>query len=50
MNRPLDKSWNKIFSQYGIYKHDFKLSPFAITAAQIKSACQEFTKTGAKEQ
>lgn len=44
-----DKSWEKIFADYKIYKHNFDKSPFLITAPQIKKACQDFTKTGEKE-
>jgi len=45
----IDESWEKIFREYGIFKHDFNSSPFYITARQIKYACQEFTETGQKE-
>ncbi len=44
-----DKSWKKIFTDYGIDKHDFTLSPFEISAKEIKKACQDFTQTGEKE-
>lgn len=44
-----DKSWNKIFSDYKILKHDFNQAPFILTAQMIKKACQNFTKTGEKE-
>ena len=44
-----DKSWDKIFSDYKILKHDFDESPFELTADMIKTACQDFTKTGEKE-
>jgi hypothetical protein len=43
------KSWNKIFKDYSIHKHNFDESPFRITAVQIKRACQNFTETGEKE-
>lgn len=49
MNRPVDKSWAKIFQDYNIDEHDFNKSPFFITAEKIKIACQEFKKTGEKE-
>ena len=44
-----DKSWEKIFSDYEILKHDFDSSPFTLTAEQIKLSCQDFTKTAEKE-
>ena len=45
----ISDSWGKIFADYNINNHDFDESPFLITAAQIKKACQDFTKTGQKE-
>ncbi len=42
-------SWQKIFSDYQILKHDFNKSPFFISAQQIKKSCQRFKTTGAKE-
>lgn len=44
-----DASWDAIFLAYGICGHDFDAGPFPISASQIKTACQEFTKTGQKE-
>ena len=44
-----DKSWEKIFDDYEIYKHDFNKEPFYITATQIKRSCQDFKETGEKE-
>lgn len=44
-----DKSWEKIFSDYKIYEHDFDKEPFGITATQIKRSCQDFKETGEKE-
>ncbi|HIP07538.1 MAG TPA: hypothetical protein EYG66_06730 [Mariprofundaceae bacterium] len=44
-----DVSWAKIFDDYAIHKHDFSKSPFDISAAQIKQACQGFRKTAEKE-
>ena len=44
-----DPSWNAIFLEYGIYEHDFNAGPFPISANQIKTACQNFTRTGQKE-
>ena len=48
-NPSKDHPWEKIFSEYGIHNHDFNLQPFTINAQQIKSACQDFTKTAEKE-
>ncbi len=44
-----DQSWQKIFDDYYIGKHNFDEAPFFITAAQIKASCQNFTTTGEKE-
>lgn len=44
-----DKSWEKIFFDYQIDKHNFNESPFEISAEMIKKACQNFKKTGEKE-
>jgi len=44
-----NKSWEKIFKDYKIDKHDFSSSPFAISAKEIKVSCQDFTETGEKE-
>lgn len=43
------KSWKKIFDDYKILEHDFNESPFPLSAAQIKKACQKFKQTGEKE-
>jgi len=43
------KSWKKIFDDYKILDHDFNKSPFLLSAAQIKRACQKFKETGEKE-
>jgi hypothetical protein len=45
----IDKSWESIFDEYKIWEHDFNTSPYYITAAQIKKACQDFRNTGEKE-
>ena len=42
-------SWEKIFDDYKILEHDFNKSPFLLSAAQIKKACQKFKQTGEKE-
>jgi len=44
-----DKSWEKIFNDLQMDKHDFNSMPFIITAEQIKRACQDFKTTGEKE-
>ena len=44
-----DKSWKKIFEHTGMDSHDFDTAPYELSADQIKSACQEFTKTAEKE-
>lgn len=43
------KSWKKIFDDYKILEHDFSKTPFSLSAAQIKMACQKFKETGEKE-
>jgi len=43
------KSWKKIFNDYKILEHNFDKSPFSLSAAQIKKACQRFKQTGEKE-
>ncbi len=43
------KSWEKIFKDYKILEHDFKKSPFSLSADQIKKSCQKFKETGEKE-
>ena len=49
MSRLIDKPWEKIFSDYKIYSHNFEKDPFIIKAKQIKISCQNFEKTGEKE-
>ncbi len=44
-----DASWEKIFSDNNILKHDFSKTPFIITAEQIKKATHAFKKTTEKE-
>jgi hypothetical protein len=44
-----DKSWEKIYNDLEMDKHDFDKMPFTITAEQIKTACQDFKTTGEKE-
>ena len=49
MRRLIDKPWEKIFRDYDINNHNFNEKPYIITAQQIKTSCQNFTKTGEKE-
>lgn len=44
-----DKSWQKIFDDLSIAKHDFNKAPFAINAEQIKICVKDFAKTSQKE-
>lgn len=44
-----NESWKKIFDDYNILEHDFSKNPFEITAAQIKTSCQDFRATVQKE-
>ncbi len=44
-----NSSWDKIFKDYNILKHNFNKSPFILTADEIKKSCQNFTKTNEKE-
>ena len=48
-NPSKDIPWMRIFDTYNIHEHDFSTSPYYISAKEIKSACQEFTKTAEKE-
>ncbi len=43
------KSWEKIFQDYKVLKHNFDDAPFVLSAEQIKRACQDFKETGEKE-
>jgi hypothetical protein len=43
------KAWLKICNDYKVLEHNFNNSPFALSAAQIKKACQRFRKTSEKE-
>jgi hypothetical protein len=43
------KSWAKIFADYNIANHNFKKSPFVLSAADIKKSCQKFKVTSEKE-
>lgn len=42
-------SWEKIFNDFNILEYDFSSAPFELTAAQIKTSCQDFKGTGQKE-
>ncbi len=44
-----NQSWEKIFKDNKIDKHNFKESPFIINIKQIKASTQNFTKTAQKE-
>ncbi len=44
-----NESWEQIFKDYKILKHDFNKSPFCLSAEQIKESCQKFKKTTEKE-
>lgn len=45
-----DKSWEKIFKDYKINKHNFvRDGAFTLNANQIKISCQNFKKTTEKE-
>ena len=48
-NPSKDIPWMKIFDTYKIHEHDFSKSPYYISAKEIKSACQDFTRTVEKE-
>ena len=49
MTRVADKSWRKIFQDYGIENHSFAKEPFIITSKDINKSCQNFTTPGGKE-
>jgi len=42
-------SWQKIFNDLNLNDYDFGLSPYELTAEQIKRSCQSFEKTTEKE-
>lgn len=44
-----NNSWQKIFDDYNILKHDFNSGPFELSAEQIKSSCQNLKKTTERE-
>jgi len=44
-----NSSWKKIFDDNKILEHDFRSAPFVLSAAMIKKACQDFSKTVDKE-
>lgn len=44
-----EQAWEKIFEDYKIKEHDFKNSPFELTAEQIKRSCQNFRRNVDKE-
>lgn len=44
-----NNSWEKIFKDYEILKHDFEKSPFYLSAKDIKKSVQDFKNTAEKE-
>lgn len=40
--RASDTSWDAIFAEYNIARHDFAAAPFPITGDQIREACRSF--------
>lgn len=42
-------SWEKIFADLNILKHDFNKAPFYLNAEQIKQCVKDFSKTSQKE-
>lgn len=44
-----NESWQKIYNDLQIFKHDFKKEPFYLSAEQIKLCVKDFTKTSQKE-
>lgn len=44
-----NNSWQKIFDDYNVLRHDFNFGPFELSAEQIKSSCQNFKKTTERE-
>jgi len=47
--KALHRSWEKIFQEYHIDKHNFSSNPFYITSKQIGKACQDFKRPSEKE-
>ncbi len=43
------ESWLKIFNDYNISQHIFEISPFYISAEDIKRSCQDFKNVAQKE-
>lgn len=46
---PNSPSWNTIFEQYEIDRHDFDDAPYRITSREIGIACQDFQHPSQKE-
>ena len=44
-----NESWQKIYEDLQIFKHDFKKEPFYLSAEQIKLCVKDFKKTSQKE-
>lgn len=47
--RARDRAWRQIFATYNLHEHDFDITPFSITAPQIKEATKTFETTGERE-
>lgn len=47
--RQMDEPWEKIFKDYPILEHDFTVSPYEISAEQIRTSCQGYVKAGQTE-
>ena len=47
--RARNSGWDAIFKKYRIEDHDFRKSPFPLSAEQIKIACQHLKQTAEKE-
>lgn len=44
-----NESWKKIFDDYKILQHNFDITPFELSASQIKISCQNFADVNQKE-
>ena len=49
MAKSNDDSWKKIFDDLKVFEHNFDVAPFILSAKQINTSCQNFTKPGQKE-
>ena len=48
-NQQNDSAWQSIFNHLNIHNHNFKLSPFIITATQIRQATRQYKTAGQTE-